>query len=203
MRFINGPIPASRTLDPVTSGWTPLRVSDSRGFTAAAMLCMLPFLLGATVLVLHATPTLRTIFQQHLWSLPCFLVLLLALVPMHEFIHALAYGCGLRSPHLVAGLWLWRCLAYVLYDAPLPRQRVLIMLAAPFVMLSVLPLLVALLLSGPWLWLVCFVAILHTACCTGDAITFHRLLSQAPSGALIHNQGWNTYWSLPHAASMG
>src|SRR5438132_96393 len=103
MRFINGPIPASRTFDPVTADWSPLRESDSRRFVAVAVLCMLPFLLGATALFLHAAPALRPIFQRHLWSLPCLLVLLLALVPAHEFIHALAYGCGLRSPNLLVG----------------------------------------------------------------------------------------------------
>jgi hypothetical protein len=163
------------------------------------MLSMLPFLLGATAILLHAAPALRAIFQHHLWSLPSLLVLLLALVPAHEFIHALAYGCGLRSPNLLVGYWPQRGLAYVLYDTPLPRRRVLIMLAAPFVVLTVLPLLATILLSGPWLWLVTFFAVLHAAFCTGDAVTFLRLVSQAPASALIHNQGWATYWGYPAA----
>lgn len=202
MRFIHGPIPSSRTFDPVAARWTPLQESDSRRFVAVTLLCMLPFLLGATILFLHAAPELRPIFQRHLWSLPCFLVLLLALVPTHEFIHALAYGCGLRSPNLLVGFWPQRGMAYVLCDTPLPRRRVLIMLAAPFVVLSVLPLLATFLLSGPWLLLVSFLSILHAAFCTGDAVAFLRLLSQAPANALIHNQGWKTYWSIPPNANV-
>jgi hypothetical protein len=141
---------------------------------------MLPFLLGATALFLHAVPAWRPLFQRHFWSLPSLLVLLLALVPTHEFIYALAYGCGLRFPHLVVGFWPQRGMAYVLCDTPLPRRRVLIMLAAPFVVLSVLPLLATFFLSGPLAMLVAFVSIFYTQrFCTGDAIMFWRLWSQA------------------------
>lgn len=197
MRFINGPIPASRTFDPVTAGWIPLRESDSRRFAAVGTLCALPFLLGAIILFLHGAPTLVPFFRLHLWISLFFLGLLLVLVPAHEFIHALAYGCGLRSPNLLIGIWLRRGMAYVLYETPLPRHRVLIMLAAPFMMFSVLPLLAACMLSGPWLLLASLVSLLHCAMCVGDAATLLRILSQAPSGALIHNQGWETYWAIP------
>jgi hypothetical protein len=39
--------------------------------------------------------------------------------------------------------------------------------------------------------------LLHTALCGGDAIVFWRLLSQVPRNALVHNYGWQTYWSAP------
>lgn len=194
MRFIHGPIPPSQTFDPVAAGWTPLRESNSGRFAMAALLGMLPFLLGATALFLHAAPVWRPFFREHLWSLPALLIVLLALVPAHEFIHALAYGCGLRSPNLLVGFWPARGLAYVLCDTPLPRRRVLLMLAAPFVVLTVLPLLAIFFLPGPGVWLVAFFAVLHAAFCTGDAITFQRLWTQSPARALIHNQGWTTYW---------
>ena len=200
MRFVIGPVPRSRTFDPVAAGWTPLSNENSRSFAAAVILLLCPLLLTATAIFLQAAPAFRTIFRTHLWSLPCFLFLLLALIPMHEFIHALAYGCGLRSPNLIAGVWLKRGLPYVLYDTPLPRRRVLWMLAAPFCALSVLPLLAAPFLSGAGLVLLCFFSALHAALCAGDAVTFLRLCRQATPGALIHNDGWQTYWATPPAA---
>jgi hypothetical protein len=145
---------------------------------------------------------LRLHFRIQPWSLPCFLLLLLALVPIHEFIHALAYGCGLRSPNLLVGLWLQRGIPYVLCDEPLPRRRVLFMLAAPFCVLTLLPLLTTPLLSGTLLSCVWFFSLLHAALCVGDAATFLRLVRQAPADARIHNQGWDTYWSLPHNANV-
>jgi hypothetical protein len=200
MRFVNGPIPASQTLDPIAAGWTPLRISDSRRFVVVATLSTIPFLVAATWLLLRAAPVLRPYYRGDPWSLPCFLLLLLVLVPAHEFIHAVAYGCGLRSPNLVAGFWLRRGLAYVWCDEPLPRSRVLGMLAAPFCVLTVLPLCVTPFLSEPLLFCVLFFSVLHAALCVGDAATFLKILRQAPPRALIHNQGWQTYWTVPNDA---
>jgi hypothetical protein len=197
MRFANGPVPLSRTFDPVAAHWTPLRESDSRGFAVAGALWSCPFLVAATALFLHAAPMLRPYLRQPIWSLPCLLAVLVALGPVHELIHAVAYGCGLDSPNLIAGIWPRRGLAYVLYDSPLPRRRVLWMLIAPLFTLSVLPLFAVPFLSGPWLLLLAFLCLLHTAMCAGDAITIVRLLRQTPPGAVIHNNGWQTYWTAP------
>lgn len=195
MRFIYGPIPESRTFDPVAAHWTPLRTPDSRRFASVAMLCSAPFVLGATLLFLHAAPDLRMLFRIQPWNLFGFVLVLLGLVPAHEFIHALAYGCGLRSPNLMMGVWLQRGMPYVLCDEPLPRRRVLVMLAAPFCVLTVLPLFAVPLLSGAVLSCVLFISLLHAALCVGDAATFLQLLRQTPPKARVHNQGWQTYWN--------
>ena len=195
MRFINGPVPPTRTFDPVAARWTPLEARGSHHYATVVVLWVCPFLFAATALFFHARAMLRAVFREQSWSLPCLLAALVALVPLHELIHALAYGCGLRSPNLIAGIWPRRGLAYVLYDSPLPRRRVLWMLVAPFFTLSVLPLLAAPFLSGPWLVPLAFFSLLHTAICAGDAATILRLLRQTPPGALVHNNGWETYWT--------
>jgi len=196
MRFVNGPIPKSRTFDPVAAGWTPLRAPNERRFVTIAILCTVPFVLAATMVFLEAAPVLRACFRLHPWSLPCFVLLMLALVPLHEFVHALAYGCGLRSPNLIAGIWLQRGIPYVLCDEPLPRRRVVFMLAAPFSVLTVVPLLTVPFLGAPWDSCVVFFGLLHAALCVGDAGTLLRLWRQAPPKARVHNQGWQTYWAV-------
>lgn len=201
MRFINGPIPESRTFDPVAAHWTPLRTPESRRFVTVAMLSSAPFVVAATMLLLHDAPALRTLFRLQPWILLSFVLLLLMLVPVHEFIHALAYGRSLRSPNLIMGVWLQRGIPYVLCDEPLPRRRVLWMLAAPFGVLTVLPLALVPWLSGPALSCVLFISLLHAALCVGDAATLLRLLRQTPPGARVHNQGWQTYWAVPDKAN--
>jgi hypothetical protein len=176
-----------------------LRAADSRRFTIVALFCTIPFLLAATVFFFRAAPRLRPIFHEHLWSLVVFLLLLLLLVPAHELIHVIAYRCRFRSRQLWVGIWPERAMAYVLYDAPLPRQRVLGMLAAPFLVLTVLPLAVTPFLSGPWSQCAAFLALLHAALCVGDAATIQRLLRQVPAEAQIHNHGWQLYWATPPA----
>jgi hypothetical protein len=138
-------------------------------------------------------------FHEHLWSVLFFLLLLLGLVPAHELIHAIAYRCQFRSRQLWFGIWPARMMAYVLYDAPLSRRRVLGMLAAPFFVLSVLPLAAIPFLPDPWSLCVGFFALLHAALCVGDAATILRLLRQVPPGAQVHNHGWQLYWASQSA----
>jgi hypothetical protein len=106
-----------------------------------------------------------------------------------------AYGQGLRSTHLILGFCTRGKFPYVLFDSPLPRERVLCMLAAPFAALSLLPLLTLPFLHGTAIDLVLAFCSLHTAMCAGDALVIWRLATQVPRKALVHNNGWQTYWS--------
>ncbi len=87
------------------------------------------------------------------------LLTLLAVVPVHELIHGLAYGQGIRSPHLVIGAWPSRGLVLVF-------------------------------------------SLLHAAMCGVDFIAFWRLVSQVPRNALVHNNGWQTYWSPSYSITI-
>jgi hypothetical protein len=66
------------------------------------------------------------------------------LVVVHEFIHASVHPLGGRSNASVIGFWPSRVLFYGHYTGALSRERFLAILLAPFLVLSVLPLLVAL-----------------------------------------------------------
>jgi hypothetical protein len=195
MRISIGQPQPSRTFDPVAAGWTPLTTCGSIRYVWIALALGLPFMFGAVAIVLWFAHDWRTLFDTHPWGLPVFLAALLLLVPVHEFIHALAYRCGLRSPHLILGLWPQRGIAYVLYDFPLPRRRVLFMLAAPFMVLSVLFLGLLVVLPTGLASMAAYFFLTHTSVSGGDALTFFRLWRRVPPEALIHNQGSTTYWS--------
>jgi hypothetical protein len=135
MKFFLGPIPRSTTFDPEAAGWTPLLSPPSERIVVLAMAGMIPwFLLAGKALEAAAD----LLLPQPLLAIAASTLLLL---PVHEAVHALAYGQRLSSPHLWTGIWLQRGLWYVLYDRPLPRNRVLFMLVAPALYLSLLPLL--------------------------------------------------------------
>lgn len=161
------------------------------------MALSVPFVALAAALFNPLAPLLRAGAAVNPWALTLFVIALLLLVPLHELIHAIAYGCGLRSPDLLVGFWPSRVLPYVLYDAPLPRWRVLFMLSGPFLALTILPLALAALSFATAGF--CFFAVLHAALCAGDAMTAVRILPQMPRQAIIHNQRWQTYW-LPGAS---
>ena len=125
------------------------------------------------------------------------LVLLLPalLIPTHELMHVAGYLVNPRSPLLITGIWPTHGLWYVIYDRPLPRWRVQLMLVTPFLALSVMPALVALLAPTGWRWAVLYLVAMHSALCVGDLLTMGRIWRHVPRGAWLHNQQWTTYWS--------
>jgi hypothetical protein len=181
-------------LDPQAEGWTPLRQWGGGRFTAVALLLGLPFVIAAVILLFHAKGEVRGLFKAQPLVGGAYLLALMLMVPVHELIHALAYGQGIRSQHLIFGCWPSRGLCYAIYDSPMPRRRVLGMVVAPFVVLSVLPLLCLPWLQGAAWGLVFAFSLLHAGICGGDAIVFLRLISQISKNALVHNNGWQTYW---------
>ena len=197
MKMVLGPIPTSRTLRPVVGIWTPLSNSDSASFTAlATSLAMVPVVIGLLVLFSDNAATILR-FREDKVHFGVFVACLVMLVPMHELIHAVAYFKPLRSPQMVVGVWPRRCMCYVVYDEPLPRFRVLLMSISPFLILTCVPALVLFWIDPPFRSAVAFVVLVHTSLCAGDALVVWRLLAQVPPGALVHNDGWTTYWKLP------
>lgn len=202
MRFVYGPIPPSQAFDPEQNGWKPLdgADADARRFATIASLLTIPFVAAALWVLFGARSEMRGFLFGHPLRFGAFLSVLLALVPIHELIHALAYLKGLRSSRLVMGAWIRRGMFYVLYDAPMPRHRVLFMSAMPFLLLSALPA-----FCLPWLeirhdrmvlgW---FLVLMHTSLCTGDFLVWWRLFFRVPRGAWIHNNGWKTYWTTEY-----
>lgn len=195
MRFVCGPIPPSRVLDPEAEGWSPLRQWSGRRLTVVALLLGLPLMIAAAILVHDMKVEMRELFRGRPLVGAAYLSALIVMVPVHELIHALAYGRGIRSQHVVFGIWPSRGLCYAILDSPMPKGRVLGMVVAPLLVLTAVPLLCLPYLTGAaWIPVLTF-ALLHAAICGGDLITFWHLVSQVPSKALVHNSGWQTYWT--------
>lgn len=189
MRFHWGPIPSSRHLDPESTGWTRLRSVSSQWAGPQAALGIIACLVVAGLLIRRSASELPAAISL------TFLLLPALLIPLHELAHAVGYGVGLRSPDLITGIWLNHGIWYVLYDRPLRRSRVLLMLVAPLLLISG-PLFVAAALStGPYRDGLGYLAWMHTSLCVGDLLTGWRIIHQVPTGAWIHNRGWDTYWS--------
>lgn len=124
MRFVYGPIPPSQAFDPKERGWTPLDAgdADARRFVTIAILLTIPFIAAALWVLLGSRSEVRGFFLGHPLHFVAFLAVLLALIPAHELIHALAYLKGVRSSRLIMGAWIRRAMCYAIYDAPMPRH---------------------------------------------------------------------------------
>jgi len=205
MRIHIGSPQLSRTFDPSSLGWKPVSGLKSAHYVWLALVIGLPCFLGSLIVLYHSISDWKKGVLSQPGGRVLLFTCLLLMVPVHELIHALAYRCGLRSPHLILGIWPRRFLIYVLYDAPLPKARVLRMLAAPLVTLTFLPLGLLLFLQGDLASLTTYFILVHTSACSGDIITWIRFWKQVPPNALIHNQGETTYWghALGEASSPG
>jgi hypothetical protein len=134
MRFVLGPIPPSETFDAKAAGWTPMVSSADLPLTKVISLVgMIGFILAGywclpqVIISMEMSSRLKI---AALAAMPFFLM-----IPLHEFCHCLGYLVPLTSRSLISGMWL-RQGFYIVYDSPLQKARVLLMLAAPFALLS-------------------------------------------------------------------
>jgi Putative zincin peptidase len=123
-------------------------------------------------------------------------VAFIALIVVHELLHAVAMpGFGL-TPQTRIGVWPSRLLCYAAHLGPLSRDRFLVIFAVPFLVLTVLPLVVCIALQqrhASWAAL----SIVNGACACGDIVGFAMISWQIPRAAIVQNHGWRTYWRLP------
>jgi hypothetical protein len=128
------------------------------------------------------------------------LLLLLAVTPAHELLHAVFYPGSGRSPHTILGFWPRALMFYAHYTNELPRDRLIAATLAPFLSLSIVPLAAASLLdfASPNLALL---SIWNGLSSCGDLYGVHLLLTQVPRHAAVRNQGWRTWWIARDSAS--
>lgn len=128
-----------------------------------------------------------------------FLAAFFWLIPVHEAIHALVHpGRGL-SDRTCIGMWLSRGLFYAHCHGPMSRDRFIAILIAPFMVLSILPL-VGCALIGKVHVLPVTGSMMNALLACGDLLGVMLLLWQVPRDARIQNQSWRTYWQAEPVA---
>jgi hypothetical protein len=193
MRFHYGAFPENKDFIPEAEGWRNIREPSP----IALQFIAFPVAIG----LLFIWVVCLVLFQQEAFSSQISrivinigtLVLLLLLIPAHEFLHALVHpGCGLSS-NTVIGLWLSKGMFYAHYEGEMSRNRFLLVFVTPYIILGVLPtILIATFpeLMQSLLWLSLFGSVL--AC--GDLVGAGLVLFQIPRSAIVRNKGWKTYW---------
>lgn len=190
-----GPPPEDPSFDPLVQGWQAVR-------EPGPLLVQILAIPVAVAVFLTQTALLQRIGVANpvplLFSTRAVL-LLLALIPIHELLHLLVHpGFGLTRSS-VLGVWLSRVVIYAAYLESMPRGRFLAALAAPFIGLSLLPILL-LVLGRLFLvedailnWLA-LIALVNGVASSGDLVGLLMIGFQTPRGALIRDKGWRSYW---------
>ncbi|WP_395719162.1 DUF3267 domain-containing protein [Prosthecobacter sp.] len=190
MRFHFGPIPETPDFVPEPP-WRAMKEPTPwlMQLLAVPVAVLSGVLIGA--LWFWLTP-LKELSRAPLFGL-WFLTAFVWLIPVHEAVHALVHpGRGL-SDRTCIGLWLSRGLFYAHCHGPMSRNRFIAILIAPFVVLSVMPL-IGCAIVGITHPLPVTGSIVNAFLACGDLLGVLLIVSQIPREATIQNQSWRTYW---------
>jgi hypothetical protein len=138
MRFHYGPFPEDAEFQPEAQGWRSIKEPGPLLIQVLAIpVALVVFLsLVTAITLLSAGEPGLIIFSGKA------IILLLVIIPIHELVHVLCQpGFGL-SHNSVIGVWPARLAFYAHYAGPITRGRCLVGMVAPFVVLSLVPLLI-------------------------------------------------------------
>ena len=183
-----GAVPEDPDFHPENEGWSPIREPGPLAIQFIALpvaMVVVGLLVGLLALVWPSGSVSGSI-----WLL---LAMAILLIPIHEILHAVCFPGGLPSPHTIIGIWLSRILFYAHYEGVMTRTRFLVTFAMPFLVLSILPIMLVGLLRWPSLELAAL-SIVNGAAASGDIIGIILVGLQVPASASVRNRGWRTYW---------
>lgn len=201
MRFHLGPIPHEFEPD---GSWRPIREPGPvvMQFIAVPIGIGVAFLVGYCWHIIGLSPVR---FQAPHPGLVLFLFLLsfVVLILVHELLHAVVHPHFGRSRATIIGAWPSRGLFYAHYSGPLSRERFLAIFAMPFLVITVLPLIVAAtgFLPPGFIIVAAWFSTWNALFACGDHFGMALILSQVPRGAIVQNQSWRTYWRLSNASA--
>jgi hypothetical protein len=121
------------------------------------------------------------------------LAVFVAIVPIHEFIHAAVHPQSGKSDASILGVWPSRLMFYAHYTGELSRTRFIAIAVMPLFIISTVPLIVCAVTDWSSSWLA-LASALNALCACGDILGIGVLLFQVPADATVRNQGWRTFW---------
>ena len=201
MRFCIGLPPPHEDFQPERDGWTKFREPTMLVFWLSALPVAAVTLVGLLIAIGWVGDTSATIVINTRDVTPAQIALTAALTVLgfiavlttHEVVHLLTHPRQGRSRDSVVGVWPRAVVFFACYDNEVSRNRFLVMVGAPFVVLSVCPVLLCWITGRVVLWLV-FVVLVNGIGSCFDLLVIGMVLAQVPSNALIRNKGWVAYW---------
>ncbi|MHC4404249.1 MAG: DUF3267 domain-containing protein [Planctomycetota bacterium] len=195
MKLRLGRIPPSPDFQPEMGGWHPLREPGPMLMQALAI----PIAV-AVLLALGGAATwlgMPRFWEAHPLLLA---VIVVGVIPVHELIHVAAHPGGGRSPYTYVGFWPATLLFYAHYDHVLTRNRMLLILLLPFLVLSVFPLVLCGLTGWRWNG-AALLSVWNGVLASGDLFGSLIVTWQVPREAWVRNQGYRTWWTADESVA--
>jgi hypothetical protein len=200
MRLRFGPVPDDPDFAPEHGGW--VRLKEPRfGLMLVAALPVSIVLVSGVLLAWGAVAQVRGIGGEAtivVYPVTALLSLLAvgALILAHELIHAAALPSGGLTAATTLGFWPKAATPYVCHEGELSRNRQIAVGVAPFLVLSVVPIIVGLCFSVAPFWLVALSAV-NAFGASGDLIGAGLIAFQVPASGIVRNKGIDTWWRPP------
>jgi hypothetical protein len=190
MKFHFGAIPENTDFDPEAEGWASIREPGPCliQFLAIPVVFIILILLGSLLYLVWPLGPVTL-------SNALLVVFGLALLPIHELLHAICFPEGLRSPNTIIGFWPTKLAFYAHYEGEMGRDRFLTVFFVPFFGLSLIPIAIIALFQWPSLELA-LLSLVNGCAASGDIIGIVLIGLQVPRSALVRNRGWRSYWKL-------
>lgn len=205
MRFVVGPPPDTPDFAPDQEGWERIRIPTPGRLLIFGSLAGVPLAaalaLGWSKWFSLDTPLVQidvTAFGPAGALVPLGILLLGilsfgGLIALHEVVHVLGGPRFGLSSATVIGVWPSRCLPYADYQGPLPCWRFMLVAAAPFIVLSLTPLVLAH-VAGCVSRFSMMLTIANALVSGGDAILCFVVLAQVPLDGVVQSKQWAIWW---------
>jgi hypothetical protein len=135
------------------------------------------------------------------WSVGLALLVLVTsvtlLVVVHELLHAAVFPGGCLGARTVLGVWPAMGVFYAHHDGPQSRNRMLLVLLMPFLVLTLGLWLVEMVFPTGWGSVLGAFSIVNALFAGGDLLGTGMIAWQVPVNAEVRNQGWKTWWRVP------
>lgn len=204
MRFHLGAIPESPDFKPDAS-WRLIREPSAWVWQLIALPVGIVTAVVVTFLWFKVTPLVFEMkTMRGLIPIIGRIVCLAAVLVVHELIHFALHPMAGRSRHSILVFWPGRMLLFSAYTGELTRNRCLVMLLMPFLVISIIPLVVAAVAQVALGW-VAYASILNALLACGDIVSAGIALLRIPADGVVRMQGWKAYLRIaePGAAPSG
>jgi len=195
MRFRLGPVPDEPGFRPEEGDWVRLREPS----TAVMMLCVLPVAALVTTALVFAWSRVgirETSGRIDVVGLAVFLVAGVALLLVHELLHAVALPRFGSSASTTLGFWPKWMTPYISHEGELPRGRNILVALMPFLVLSIAPLVACIIFPPAPLWAV-VLSVLNGIGASADLVAATLIAVQVPASGFVRNRAHETWWRTP------
>ena len=189
MRFRIGPQPKDDTIDMEEGTW---RLVPEPSTAVLQLLGLFTALIVTACIALVVSISLGAshVLDVSWLRVICFIILVM---PFHELIHAIGFEGGFTSKHVVFGFYPKVLSFYAHYGGVIPRSRYLVVASLPFVVITLLPLIIVAAFGIEYIYLTEIIFSNGFASAL-DILTVIFIVQRIPRHSVLINSGLKSYW---------